>query len=77
MGVSRYTFFRYQELVETVGIDALITQKRRTPNLKNRVDSETALAVLKYAIDFPAHRQIRTINELRKLDVLISPSSVR
>lgn len=47
MGVSRDTFYRYQELVETAGIDALINQSRRTPNLKNRVDSETEQAVLK------------------------------
>lgn len=77
MGVSRDTFYRYQELVETGGIDALINQSRRTPNLKNRVDSETEQAVFKYAIDFPDHGQVRTSNELRKLGVFISPSGVR
>ncbi|KHA60523.1 integrase [Vibrio variabilis] len=77
MGVSRDTFYRYQELVETGGIDALINQSRRAPNLKNRVDSETEQAVLKYAIDFPAHGQVRASNELRKLGVFISPSGVR
>ncbi len=76
MGVSRDTFYRYQGLVETGGIDALINQSRRTPNLKNRVDSETEQAVLKYAIDFLAHGQVRTSNELRKLGVFISPSGV-
>ncbi|AEX22290.1 iSSod13, transposase [Vibrio sp. EJY3] len=55
MGVSRDTFYRYQELVETGGIDALIHQSRRTPKLKNRVDNESEQAVIKYAIDFPAH----------------------
>lgn len=60
MGVSRDTFYRYQEVVETGGIDALINQNRRTPNLKNRVDSDTEQAVLKHAIDFPAHGQVRT-----------------
>ncbi len=54
MGVSRDTFYRYQELVETGGIDC----SRRAPNLKNRVDSETEQAVIKYAIDFPAHGQV-------------------
>ena len=77
MGVSRDTFYRYQELVETGGIDALINQSRRPPNLKNRVDGETEHAVLKYAIDLPAHVQVRTSNELRKLGVFISPSGVR
>ncbi|KAA1204211.1 IS481-like element ISVvu4 family transposase, partial [Vibrio cholerae] len=77
MGVSRDTFYRYQELVETGGIDALINRSRRAPNLKNRVDSETEQAVIKYAIDSPAHGQVRTSNELRKLGVFISPSGVR
>ncbi len=40
MGVSRDTFYRYQELVETGGVDALINQSRRAQNLKNRVDNE-------------------------------------
>ncbi|CAH1587564.1 putative DNA-binding transcriptional regulator YlbG [Vibrio rotiferianus] len=60
MGVSRDTFYRYQELVETGGIDTLISQRRRPLNLKNRVYGETEQAVLKYAIDFPAHGQVRT-----------------
>ncbi len=45
MGVSRDTFYRYQELIETGGIDALINRSQRAPNLKNRVDSETEQAV--------------------------------
>ncbi len=77
MGVSRDTFYRYQEPVETGDIDALINQSRRTPNLKNRVDSEAEQAVLKCAIDFPSHGQVRTSNELRKLGVFIYPSGVR
>ncbi|MBW9932182.1 helix-turn-helix domain-containing protein, partial [Escherichia coli] len=38
MGVSRDTFYRYQELAEEGGIDALVNQNRRVPNMKNRVD---------------------------------------
>ncbi|GIU52336.1 hypothetical protein TUM4438_44770 [Shewanella sairae] len=41
MGVSRDTFYRYQELVEDGGLDGLIEKTRRTPNLKNRVDEAT------------------------------------
>ncbi|RAW91729.1 IS481 family transposase [Photorhabdus laumondii] len=77
MGVSRDTFYRYQELVETGGIDALINPSRRTPNLKNRVDAEIEQAVVKYAIDYPAYGQVRASNELRKLGVFVSPSGVR
>ena len=47
MGVSRDTFYRYQELVEYGGIDSLISQSRRTPNLKNRVDEATEQSVKK------------------------------
>ncbi len=41
MGLSRDTFYRYQELVEDGGIDVLIEKTRRTPNVKNRVDHAT------------------------------------
>ncbi len=77
MGVSRDTFYRYQELVEEGGIDSLINQSRRTPNLKNRVDEQTEQAVIKHAVDFPAHGQARTSNELRKQGVFVSGSGVR
>ena len=66
MGVSRDTFYRYQELVETDGLEGLINRERRVPNLKNRVDEGTEQAVIGHAIDFPAHGQHRTSNELRK-----------
>jgi len=42
MGVSRDTFYRYQELADQGGVDALINQSRRTPNLKNRIDPNLA-----------------------------------
>lgn len=77
MGVSRDTFYRYQELVEHGGIDALIEKNRRTANIKNRVDPQTEKAVVDYAIEFPAHGQHRTSNELRKSGVFISGSGVR
>ena len=32
--------------------------------------------MLQYALDFPAHGQVRTSNELRKLGVFVSPSGV-
>ncbi|REL24206.1 helix-turn-helix domain-containing protein, partial [Thalassotalea euphylliae] len=57
MGVSRDTFYRYQELAEDGGIDALIDKSRRKPNIKNRVDEKTEKAVMDYAIEYPAHGQ--------------------
>ena len=77
MGLSRDTFYRYQELVETNDLDALINQNRRIPNLKNRVDEATEQAVIKHAIDFPAHGQHRASNELRKNGLFILGSGVR
>ena len=77
MGVSRDTFYRYQELVEDGGIDALISQSRRTPNLKKRVDEVTEQSVIESAIEFPAYGQHRTSNELRKKGVFVSGSGVR
>lgn len=77
MGVSRDTFYRYQELVQEGGVDALISKSRRTPNTKNRVGEATENAVLNHAISFPAHGQARTSNELRKIGVFVSGSGVR
>ena len=77
MGVSRDTFYRYQELVEDGGIDNLISKSRRAPNTKNRVDETTEQAVVSYAIEQPAHGQQRTSNELRKFGVFVSGSGVR
>lgn len=77
MGVSRDTFYRYQELTESGDIDALINKSRRVPNFKNRVDDHIEQAVMDYAIQYPAYGQHRTSNELRKQGVFVSGSGVR
>ena len=77
MGVSRDTFYRYRQAVETGGVDALIDQTRRKPNPKNRVDPVIEDKVLEYALEQPAHGQVRASNELRKRGVFVSPSGVR
>ena len=77
MGLSRDTFYRYQNAVEQGGIDALVDQSRRKPNIKNRIDETTEAAVVAYAVEQPAHGQVRASNELRKRGVFISPSGVR
>jgi transposase InsO family protein len=77
MGLSRDTFYRYKAAVEQGGIEALLDKSRRKPNIKNRVDEQTETAVVEYAIEQPAHGQVRASNELRKRGVFISPSGVR
>lgn len=49
MGLSRDTFYRYQEAVNSDGVDALLNANRRVPNVKNRVDENTENFVVKYA----------------------------
>lgn len=77
MGLSRDTFYRYQNAVETGGVDALLEHTRRKPNIKNRIDEKTEIAVVEHAIAYPAHGQARTSNELRLRGVFISGSGVR
>ena len=77
MGVSRATFYRYKEAVEEGGIDALLEKTRRIPNPKNRVEPHVEEAVTQYALEEPAHGQVRVSNELRKRGVFVSASGVR
>lgn len=77
MGVSRDTFYRYRELADEGGVDALINRSRRAPNLKNHTDESTEQTVVGYAVAFPVHGQHLTSNKLRKQRVFISGSGVR
>ena len=70
-------FYRYRAAVESGGVEGLFDKSRRQPNLKNRVDDLTEQSVLTYALDYPAHGQVRVSNELRKAGVIVSPSGVR
>lgn len=77
MGFSRDTFYRYKSAVEQGGVEALLDKSRRQPNIKNRVDEVTEQAVLDFALNYPAHGQLRASNELRKVGIFVSPSGVR
>jgi transposase InsO family protein len=77
MGVSRDTFYRYQEAKAENTLEALLHKDRRHPNLKNRVDDAIEQAVLAYALEQPAHGQVRVSNELRQRGTFVSPSGVR
>lgn len=77
MGFSRDTFYRYKSAVEEGGVESLFDKNRREPNYKNRVDDMTENAVKDYAVECPAHGQLRVSNELRKRGIFVSPSGVR
>ena len=77
MGVSRDTFYRYQQLVQEGGVEALIEQSRRKPLHANRLDETTEKAICDYALEFPAHGQERARNELVKRGFQISANGVR
>jgi len=77
MGVSRDTFYRYQAAREDGGVEALLDKSRRKPNPKNRVEPQVEQAVLDFALEYPAHGQVRVSNELRKTGIFVSPSGVR
>jgi transposase InsO family protein len=77
MGYSRDTFYRYQELYENGGEEALQEISRKKPIEKNRVPDYIEDAVVALAIENPALGQKRASHELQQQGVMISSSGVR
>jgi transposase InsO family protein len=77
MGYSRDSFYRFKQLYETGGEEALQDLSRRTPNVKNRVPEHIEQMVVSYAVQNPALGQHRVANELLKQGVLVSGGGVR
>lgn len=77
MGYSRDSFYRFKQLYDNGGELALQEVSRKKPCPKNRVEDHVEKAVLAFAIDKPAHGQLRVSNELKKRGIFVSPGGVR
>jgi transposase InsO family protein len=77
MGYSRDSFYRFKQLYETGGEEALQELSRRKPNVKNRVPEHIEQAVNDIAVEDPSLGQLRVSQALLKKGIIVSPAGVR
>lgn len=77
MGYSRDSFYRFKQLYETGGEEALQEISRKKPNVKNRVPEHIEQAVIEIAVENPALGQVRASLELNQRGIMVSPTGVR
>ncbi len=77
MGYSRDSFYRFKELYDQGGEEALMDLRRRKPVMKNRVPEPVEKAVIELAIDNPALGQKRASWERQKKGIMVSSSGLR
>jgi Winged helix-turn helix len=77
MGYSRDSFYRFKNLYETGGEEALKEISRKKPVVKNRVPEHVEQAAIALAIDNPALGQKRASQELGQKGILVSSTGVR
>ena len=77
MGYSRDSFYRFQELYEKGGEQALMDLSRKKPILKNRVPDHVEQAIIEIAVENPALGQARASHALSQRGIMVSQSGVR
>lgn len=77
MGYSRDTFYRFKELYDKGGEEALREISRKKPIIKNRVPEYIEKAAIDMAIENPSYGQVRASNELAKNGITVSSVGVR